>query len=247
MQEKSYDTSEFGAEKHQLTAEERERLEITRYYRPFHVERGTVLKNRRSYWIAKRCFDLCCASIALVVLSPVILLTMLAIFVEDPHSSPIFIQDRVGRKGKIFKFYKLRSMYTGAEKRLDELLAQNEFNGKAFKIKDDPRITRVGRFIRNSSIDELAQLVNIVKGDMSIVGPRPPLPREYETYDEYEKQRVIVTPGLTCFWQVYPKRHDISFDDWVALDVKYIEERSAWVDLKLIAKTMLTVFKGNAD
>lgn len=138
-------------------------------------------------------------------------------------------------------------MYTGAEKRLEELLKQNEFGGKAFKIKDDPRITKVGRFIRNTSIDELAQLVNILKGDMSIVGPRPPLPREVAQYDEYERQRFIVTPGLTCFWQVYPRRHEISFDDWVALDIKYTVERNMWIDIKLIFQTVLLVLGAHAD
>lgn len=234
-------------ELHRLTREEREALGVAEYYRPFCVEHRAVLKDRRKFWMCKRTFDVICSSIALIVLSPVILVTMLLIFLEDPHSSPIFKQERVGRGGKIFQLYKLRSMYTGAEKRLEELLKQNEFDGKAFKIKDDPRITKVGRFIRNTSIDELAQLVNILKGDMSIVGPRPPLPREVAQYDDYERQRLIVTPGLTCFWQVYPRRHEISFDDWVALDIKYTVERNLWVDVKLIFRTVLLVLGAHAD
>ena len=234
-------------ELHRLTREEREALGVAEYYRPFYVEHRAVLKGRRKFWMCKRTFDVICSSIALIVLSPVILITMLLIYIEDPHSSPIFKQERVGCGGKIFKLYKLRSMYTGAEKRLEELLKKNEFGGKAFKIKDDPRITKVGRFIRNTSIDELAQLVNILKGDMSIVGPRPPLPREVAQYDEYERQRFIVTPGLTCFWQVYPRRHEISFDDWVALDIKYTVERNMWLDIKLIFRTVLLVLGAHAD
>ena len=234
-------------EQHRLTSAERKKLGVTQYYRPYYVEKKAVLKNRSQYWFCKRLFDIIFSALALVVLSPMILLVMLLIIIEDPHSSPIFKQERVGRGGKIFGFYKLRSMYTGAENQLDELLKHNEFDGKAFKIKDDPRITKVGHFIRNTSIDELPQLVNVFKGDMSIVGPRPSLPREVAQYDEYERQRLIVTPGLTCFWQVYPKRHEISFDDWVALDIKYTAERNLWVDFKLIWKTVLIVFHAHAD
>lgn len=230
-----------------LTQEERIELGIDKYYRPYKVDPEKVLSDRRVYWAVKRVFDVVAATAALIVLSPLILVTMLAIYIEDPHGSPIFAQERVGRDGKTFKFLKLRSMCCDAEAKLAELMKDNEFNGKAFKIKDDPRITKVGHFIRNTSIDELMQLVNIIKGDMSIVGPRPPLPREVELYDDYEKQRLVVTPGLTCFWQTCPKRHDVSFDDWVAMDIKYAAERSWLVDLKLIFKTVLVVFKGNTD
>lgn len=230
-----------------LTRQERERMKIGQYYRPYRVKREVVLKERRFFWAFKRATDIVLASIALVILSPVLLISMLAIYMEDPHSSPIFSQQRVGRGGKTFRFHKLRSMYTGAEKMLDQLLEHNEFSGKAFKIKDDPRITKVGRFLRNTSIDELPQLVNIIKGDMSIVGPRPPLPREVEMYDDYEIQRLTVTPGLTCFWQTCPRRHEIDFDDWVALDIKYIVERSWLVDIKIILKTALLVLHGGTD
>lgn len=242
-----HDEAKDHFERHRLTAEEREEVGTAAYYRPYRIDRDAALKSRHIFWTCKRGFDIVCSLSALIVLSPVMLITMLLIYIEDPHSSPIFRQMRVGRDGKIFEFYKFRSMYTGAEERLEELLGQNEFDGKAFKIKDDPRITRVGRFIRNTSIDELAQLVNVLKGDMSIVGPRPPLPREVEQYDEYERQRFIVTPGLTCFWQVYPKRHEISFDDWVALDIKYTVERNLWVDIKLIFRTVLLVLGAHAD
>lgn len=232
---------------HPLTIEQRRKLGVERYYRPYRVDREAVLKARSSYWLMKRVFDILAAGLALIVLSPLMLVCMIAIWIEDPKGSPIFTQDRVGRGGKIFRFYKMRSMHVDAEEKLEELLEDNEFMGKAFKIKDDPRITKVGKFLRNVSLDELPQLVNIIKGDMSVVGPRPPLPREVENYDDYEKQRLIVTPGLTCFWQVYPKRHEISFDDWVALDVKYVVERNWKLDVKLILQTVLRVLKGHAD
>lgn len=230
-----------------LTEEQRVALGVAQYYRPYQVDRHAVLNERRTYWHVKRACDILCAALALVVLSPLILILMLAIVLEDPKGSPIFAQDRVGKGGKVFKFYKLRSMCCDAEEKLASLMKDNEFDGKAFKIKNDPRITKVGHFIRNTSMDELLQLVNILKGDMSIVGPRPPLPREVAQYDDYEKQRLTVTPGLTCFWQVYPQRHEITFDDWVALDVKYIAERSWWVDAKMILNTVLVLFHGNAD
>ena len=137
--------------------------------------------------------------------------------------------------------YKFRSMYIDAEDRLEELLELNEADGPAFKIKDDPRITRVGKFIRKTSIDELPQLVNVLKGDMSIVGPRPALPREVEVYNEFQEQRMFITPGLTCYWQIQPNRNDISFNEWVKLDLKYIRERSFWVDWKIIIMTVKAV------
>ena len=236
-----------GFASHPLTVEQRRELGVERYYRPYKVDTSAVLKARRSYWLVKRTIDVICACIALVVLSPVMLICLAAIWIEDPKGSPIFTQDRVGRDGKVFRFYKMRSMHVDAEEKLEELLSENEFDGKAFKIKDDPRITKVGKFLRNASLDELPQLLNIIKGDMSIVGPRPPLPREVENYDEYERQRLIVTPGLTCFWQVYPRRHEISFDDWVAFDVKYVVERNWKLDVKLIFLTVLRVLKGHAD
>lgn len=231
-----------------LTQEQRARLGVEKYYAPYIVNKKAVLKDRRIFWIGKRAFDIVCSALALLLLGPLILCFLLAIYIEDPKGSPVFKQERVGRGGKTFMFYKMRSMCVDAEDKLSELMEQNEVtDGKAFKIKDDPRITKVGKFIRNTSIDELLQLVNILKGDMSIVGPRPPLPREVTNYTEYERQRLTVTPGLTCFWQVYPGRHDLPFEDWVALDVKYIEERSWWVDIKMIFKTFLLIFHGAHD
>ena len=126
--------------------------------------------------------------------------------------------------------YKLRSMYAGAEKQLSFIIDQNEVNGNAFKIKNDPRVTRVGHIARKYCIDEILQLINVLKADMSLVGPRPPLPQEVAQYDEFEKQRLSIRPGMTCYWQVYPHRHEVSFDDWVAMDLKYIISRRFSVD-----------------
>lgn len=201
------------------------------------LNRKEQLQSKRLYWICKRIQDIILSSIALIILSPLLLIISLAIYIDDPHGSPIFTQIRVGRDGKLFKFYKFRSMCVNAESMLDRLLEKNEMDGPAFKIKDDPRITRVGKFIRKTSIDELPQLWNILKGDMSIVGPRPPLPREVEQYDAYQRQRLFVTPGLTCYWQIQPSRNELSFDEWIDLDVKYIQERSFLVDWKIIFKT----------
>jgi lipopolysaccharide/colanic/teichoic acid biosynthesis glycosyltransferase len=136
-------------------------------------------------------------------------------------------------------------MKPNAEAELDDLLDQNEMDGPVFKIKKDPRITRVGRFIRRASIDELPQLWNVLRGEMSIVGPRPSLVREAEQYDDYARQRLYVTPGLTCYWQIQPNRNDMSFDEWVELDLKYIQERSFWVDWMIIFKTFQAVFGMN--
>ena len=187
------------------------------------VNRKENLHDHRLYWIGRRTQDVILSSLALVVLSPVMLATAIAIVVDDPSAGPVFSQERIGRNGKPFKFYKFRSMCPNAEAKLDDLLDQNEMDGPVFKIKDDPRITRVGKFIRKTSIDELPQLWNILKGDMSIVGPRPALPREVEQYGDYEKQRLYVTPGLSCYWQIAPHRNDLSFEEWMDLDVKYVD------------------------
>ena len=211
------------------------------------LDRKEQLQSKRRYWVLRRAQDIVFSSIALVVLSPVMLLVALAVYIDDPKGSPIFSQIRCGRNGKPFKFYKFRSMCVDAEAKLDALLQQNEMDGPAFKIKDDPRITRVGKFIRKTSLDELPQLFNILKGDMSIVGPRPPLPREVEQYTDYQRQRLYVTPGLTCYWQVQPHRNDLSFDEWMELDIKYMKERSFLVDWKIIFKTVRVVLFGQGE
>ena len=205
------------------------------------LDKSDLLKKKKLYWFGRRFQDIFFSGLAMIVLFPVMVLTALVVFIDDPHGSPIFCQIRCGRNNKPFKMYKFRSMYYDAEERLKELIKSNEMDGPAFKMKDDPRITRVGKFIRKTSIDELPQLWNILKGDMSIVGPRPALPREVEQYNELQMQRMYVQPGLTCYWQIQPNRNEISFDDWMALDLKYIEERSFSVDWKIIFLTLKAV------
>lgn len=211
------------------------------------LNRKDLLKPKRKYWIIKRTQDIILSSVALVVLLPIMLLIALIIWIDDPEGSPIFSQVRCGRDGKEFKFYKFRSMVVNAEEKLAELLDQNEMEGPAFKIKEDPRITKVGKFIRKTSLDELPQLWNILKGDMSIVGPRPALPREVEQYDEYLKQRLYVTPGLTCYWQIQPHRNDLTFDEWMELDIQYIRDRSFATDWMIILKTVGAVLGMNGQ
>lgn len=211
------------------------------------LDREEVLRSRKKYWTFRRTQDVLLSAIALLILWPIMLIVALIVWIDSPGASPIFAQDRVGRDGKVFRFYKFRSMVPDAESKLEDLLQQNEMEGPAFKMKDDPRITRVGKFIRKTSLDELPQLWNILKGDMSIVGPRPPLPREVAEYGEYEMQRLLVTPGLTCYWQVQPRRNDLSFDEWVELDVKYIRESSFLTDWKIIFMTFGAVLGMNGE
>ncbi len=210
-----------------------------------YFNRKEQLHSKKGYWIGRRIQDIFFSSLALIVLSPVFLIIALIIFIDDPKGSPVFSQIRVGYAGKQFKFYKFRSMYVDAEDRLSELFSDNEMDGPVFKIKDDPRITRVGKFIRKTSLDELPQLWNILKGDMSIVGPRPALPSEVEQYDDYMLQRLIVKPGLTCYWQVQPNRNSLTFEKWLELDIKYIKERSFLVDWKIIFLTVKCVFRAD--
>ena len=205
------------------------------------LDREQELRSHRGYWVLRRGQDIILSGIGLVILSPLLLFTAIIIFLDDPHGSPIFKQARCGRDGKLFDMYKFRSMYVDAEKRLKNLEVSGQMEGPVLRIQNDPRITRVGSFIRKTSIDELPQLWNIFKGDMSSVGPRPALPREVELYEEVWKQRMYITPGLTCYWQVAPNRDDISFDDWMAMDMKYIEERSFWVDWKIIFMTVKAI------
>ena len=211
------------------------------------LDRETVLGNARKYWFLRRCQDIALSAAALLVLWPFMLLVAVVIVLDSPGAGPIFSQTRIGRDGKPFTFYKFRSMRPRAEEELEGLLEQNEMQGPVFKIKEDPRITRVGKFIRKTSIDELPQLWNVLRGEMSIVGPRPGIPREVEQYDEYARQRLLVTPGLTCFWQIQPSRNELTFDEWVALDVKYIRERSFLTDWKIILATFGAVLGMNGE
>ena len=211
--------------------------------RKYWFDRKEILRTKRLYWMGRRAQDILFSLLALIVLAVPMAIVALVIWADSPGASPIFSQDRVGRDGKIFKFYKFRSMIPNAEARLKDVLAQNEMDGPVFKMKNDPRITRVGRFIRRTSIDELPQLINILKGDMSIVGPRPALPREVAQYTDYERQRLYVTPGLTCYWQIQPNRNELTFDEWMELDLKYIQDRNFWLDWKLIFQTIWAVLR----
>lgn len=189
------------------------------------------------YLVVKRTFDILASAIALLLLSPLLIVVLLAKWMEDWHA-PIYAQTRVGKNGRPIRFYKIRTMVPNAEEMKQQLIAAglNEADPPAFKMKNDPRITPVGRFLRKTSVDELLQLVNILLGSMSVVGPRPPLPREVETYDEVQMHRLDVKGGLLCLWQVQKDRHHISFDEWCRLDFAYIEKQSLWLDLKIMCK-----------
>lgn len=208
-----------------------------------------AIRNHRSieprkgiiYLFFKRAMDIVGSAIGLILLSPLFILVALAIKVEDPKGKVFFAQKRCGKNNKPFQMYKFRSMVSNAEELLEELMEQNEMDGPVFKIKEDPRITRVGKFIRKTSIDELPQLFNILTGDMSIVGPRPAIPHEVAEYNDYQKQRLLVKPGLTCIWQV-SGRNSIGFDEWIDMDLEYIEKRNLWMDIKLIFKTVRVLF-----
>jgi lipopolysaccharide/colanic/teichoic acid biosynthesis glycosyltransferase len=198
-----------------------------------------------SYLVTKRIIDVLGASLGLIVLFPLFLIIFCLIKIEDRKESVFFKQERIGKDGESFYMYKFRSMVPNAEALKESLRNKNEANGPIFKIKSDPRVTKVGKFIRKTSIDELPQLLNVLKGEMSLVGPRPPLPDEVEQYTSFEWQRLFVTPGLTCYWQI-SGRSNISFEEWVKLDIKYIQERCILLDIKLILKTV-TVFLGSRD
>lgn len=202
---------------------------------------------QKAYGVAKRVFDIVFSLVSIIMLSPIMLLIAMMVWLDDPHGSPIFVSKRCGRDGKLFNFYKFRSMCVDAEEHKLMLYKFNEADGPVFKIKNDPRITRVGRVIRRINLDELPQLFNVLCGHMSLVGPRPPIPNEVEEYTPLQMKRLSVTPGLTCYWQVQPARNSLSFNEWVELDIKYIYERSMWVDIKLILQTVMVVLKGEGQ
>nr|WP_302518327.1 sugar transferase [Limosilactobacillus mucosae] len=198
---------------------------------------GEKLKHQYAYRMVKRIFDVVASAIALVLLSPLFLILAIAIKIDDPNGPVFYTQTRVGKNGKTFQIIKFRSMISNADKLLARLKNQNEVEGAMFKMKNDPRITRVGRFIRKYSLDELPQLINVIGGSMSIVGPRPPLISEVEQYTDYDKQRLMVVPGCTGMWQV-GGRNDVDFDEMVRLDLTYIQNRSVWLDLKIMFETV---------
>ena len=197
-------------------------------------------ESRLIYNLSKRIIDIIGSLIGLILLSPILIIV--GILIKFESKGPIvFTQKRVGKDGKEFDMYKLRSMVVDAEEIKEKLKEQNEMSGPMFKMKDDPRITKVGKFIRKTSIDELPQLVNVLKGDMSLVGPRPSLPNEVKEFETWMLKRLNVKPGLTCYWQVMG-RNNIDFEDWMKLDVKYVNERSFCLDIKLIFKTFFVLF-----
>lgn len=191
-----------------------------------------------SYRIAKRTFDIIFSALVLIAFSWLFLIVAIAIKIDDPSGPVIFKQKRVTKDGREFWMYKFRSMCADAEAKLESLRALNEKTGPVFKMAQDPRITRVGHVIRKLSIDELPQFVNVLKGDMSVVGPRPALPVEVATYTPRQRQRLLVRGGLTCYWQTRRNRDSITFDEWIELDLLYVRQCSAWADLKLIVQTV---------
>lgn len=195
---------------------------------------------KRAYGYLKRIIDFIGALFGLIFLSPLLLFTALAIKFES-KGPVIFTQERIGKNGVPFKMFKFRSMVIDAEQRLQELRHKNEMSGPMFKLRDDPRVTGIGSFIRKTSIDELPQLINVLKGQMSLVGPRPSLPSEVRQFETWMNERLNVKPGLTCLWQV-SGRNDIDFEDWMKLDIKYVRERTLWLDIKLIFKTIFVLF-----
>lgn len=195
----------------------------------------------RGYEVVKRIMDIICSMCGIILLLPLFIVVAILIKLEDRKGKVFFIQERCGKDGQRFKMYKFRSMVHNAEELLEGLQEKNERTGPVFKIGNDPRITRVGRFIRKTSIDELPQLFNVLKGEMSLVGPRPPLIKEVRQYDEYQEQRLLVKPGLTCIWQV-SGRNSISFDEWVEMDLEYISNRTIYLDISLIFKTIFVLF-----
>jgi lipopolysaccharide/colanic/teichoic acid biosynthesis glycosyltransferase len=204
----------------------------TNYLEPIPVKQVSYAK-------AKRLLDIVLSIIGLIVLSPVFLICALLVRFTS-RGEVVFKQTRVGEGGRLFTCYKFRSMRKDAEKHKSQLAHLNELDGPVFKIKNDPRVTFVGKYMRKLSLDELPQIVNVLKGEMTIVGPRPPVPREVSHYNDRELGRLAVKPGLTCLWQING-RSNVNFDHWVEMDLLYIDTMSFWGDVKIIAKTVPAV------
>ena len=200
-------------------------------------------KRDSHYPAAKRVLDIALSTLALSVLWPFLLILCLLIVLDSPGSGPVFTQLRVGKNGKPFRIYKFRTMVPKAEAMRQELAEFNEMDGPVFKLKNDPRITRMGKFLRRSGIDELPQLINVLKGEMSLVGPRPGLAEEAAQYDAFAAQRLTVLPGITCFWQIQPDRNSLRFQEWMALDVRYIREMSLLTDVKILLATAKAIWR----
>lgn len=209
-----------------------------------NVINSAIVERKYFYRFIKRAIDIVGSLVGLILLSPLFLIVAILMKKEEPKGPIFFSQTRVGKNEKKFKMFKFRSMCVDAEERLAELLMHNEVEGAMFKMKDDPRITKIGKFIRKTSIDELPQLWNVLKGDMSLVGPRPPLLREVAEYTTYDKQRLLVKPGCTGLWQV-SGRNEVGFDEMVELDIRYIKTLSISNDIKIIFKTIIIMIKPN--
>lgn len=202
-----------------------------------------IANHRFFYKTTKRIFDVILSVMGIIILSPLMLFISLAIIIDDGFPV-VFVQDRNGLNGRVFPMYKFRTMCKNAPEIHKDLLKNNEMNGPAFKMKKDPRVTYVGRILRRTSLDELLQLVNIIKGDMSIVGPRPLPTYETEQCTEYQMQRLVMRPGLTCYWQC-SGRNDIDFEEWIEMDLQYIREASLLTDIRIILKTFSAVVKSD--
>lgn len=203
------------------------------------------VNSRPIYHTVKRGFDFIAATCGLILLSPLMLWIAFLIKKED-HGPVFYKQIRVGKDGKTFKMYKFRSMFVNADQMLDKLKSKSDVEGPMFKMKNDPRITKIGHFIREHSLDELPQFINVIKGDMSLVGPRPPLPSEVVEYSEYDRQRLYVVPGCTGLWQA-TERNEVGFDEMVRLDLKYITTAGIFTDLKIIFLTIKIIFNPNGS
>lgn len=215
-------------------------METTSSHREEQIERVDLKALTPGYIFTKRCFDFIASLTGIAFLSGLFVIIALLIKLDDPHGKVFYSQTRLGKDGQKFEMWKFRSMISGADKMVDQLIQKNDVVGAMFKIKDDPRVTRVGRFIRKYSLDELPQLYNVLRGDMSLVGPRPPLPREVATYTNYNRQRLLVIPGVTGLWQV-SGRNELSFSEMVTLDISYINHACISQDLKILLKTVLVV------
>lgn len=203
------------------------------------VAGDVVIRDSPGYATGKRVFDLAMGLLVFILVLPIFPLIALMIKLDSP--GPVFYrQDRVGRGGRPFRFYKFRSMYREADRRLAELQGHNEQEGPVFKMKADPRITPVGQFLRRSSVDEIPQIINVLRGEMSIVGPRPPLPVEVARYQPWHRRRLDVKPGITCLWQIAGRSH-IGFDEWMRLDMQYLRTRGLRTDLGIFLKTVPAV------
>jgi len=203
------------------------------------------IKKRIFYHFFKKLFDELLSIIAIILLFPLFIIIAILIKIDDPKGPVLYSQIRIGKNGRLFKMYKFRSMVVNADRKLKKLLKYNEVDGAMFKMKNDPRVTKIGRIIRKYSIDELPQLLNVIKGDMSLVGPRPPLEREVENYTEYDKQRLLVIPGCTGLWQV-SERNNVGFHEMVELDIEYIDNANMWIDIQILLKTIWIMIVPNS-